>query len=211
MPSTPATKQHQHTVTEQPRCAAPTDVASVNLTKGSETEVLRQELLELLEDGVDITLEDTAVTCEASPESAATDCEIRNKISSQKWKEARPFLVENMLATQDPHPHCGCQCGKQTVVRCLDCLPFPFLCEDCDNAVHSRFVLHNRESLTGGFLQPLSELRQEMARLLPIQRPDRVCGCSTANIHASPGRNVAVITINDLRKRVMWNFKLESS
>ncbi|XDV45515.1 hypothetical protein PO909_013602 [Leuciscus waleckii] len=69
-----------------------------------------------------------------------------------------------MLATQDPRPHCGCQCGKQAVVRCLDCLPFPFLCEDCDTLVHSRFVLHNRESLTGGFRQPLSELRQQMAR-----------------------------------------------
>ncbi|KAK7133235.1 hypothetical protein R3I94_015188 [Phoxinus phoxinus] len=197
MPSAATSKQHQRT--EQPRCVAPTDVvASVNLIKGSETEVLRQELLELLEDGVDEvdSTEDTAVTWEASPESAATDWEIRNKVSSQKWKEARPFLVENMLATQDPHPHCGCQCSKQAVVRCLDCLPFPFLCEDCDTAVHSRAVLHNRESLTGGFLQPLSELHQQMSRLLPIQRPDRVCGCSTGNIHVSPGRNVAVITIN---------------
>jgi len=58
---------------------------------GSETEVLGQELLDLLEDGVDGTLEDTAVTCEASSESAATDWEIRNKVSSQKWKEARPL------------------------------------------------------------------------------------------------------------------------
>lgn len=132
---------------------------------GSETEVLRQELLELLEDVVDDeVLEDTAVICEASSESAATDWEIRNKVSSQKWKEARPFLLKNILATQDPHPHCGCQCAKQAVVRCLDCLPFPFLCEDCDTAVHSRFVLHNRESLTGGFRQPLSELRQQMGK-----------------------------------------------
>jgi len=53
--------------------------------------VLGQELLDLLEDGVDGTLEDTAVTCEASSESAATDWEIRNKVSSQKWKEARPL------------------------------------------------------------------------------------------------------------------------
>ncbi|CAM4675049.1 unnamed protein product [Leuciscus chuanchicus] len=159
---------------------------SSGMPSGSETEVLRQELLELLEDVVDDeVLEDTAVICEASSESAATDWEIRNKVSSQKWKEARPFLLKNMLATQDPHPHCGCQCGKQAVVRCLDCLPFPFLCEDCDTAVHSRFVLHNRESLTGGFRQPLSELRQQMG-----------------NIHASPGRNVSVITINVLYRVV---------
>ncbi|CAM4416118.1 unnamed protein product [Leuciscus chuanchicus] len=122
----------------------------------SGSEVLRQELLELLEDVVDDeVLEDTAVICEASSESAATDWEIRNK------------------------------CGKQAVVRCLDCLPFPFLCEDCDTAVHSRFVLHNGMSLTGGFRQPLSELRQQMG-----------------NIHASPGRNVSVITINVLYRVV---------
>ncbi|CAM4602538.1 unnamed protein product [Leuciscus chuanchicus] len=67
----------------------------------SGSEVLRQELLELLEDVVDDeVLEDTAVICEASSESAATDWEIRNKVSSQKWKEARPFLLKNMLATR---------------------------------------------------------------------------------------------------------------
>jgi len=56
--------------------------------------VLRQQLLDLLEEGVDITLEDTAVTCEASPESAATDWEIRNKVSSQKWKRPGHFLLK---------------------------------------------------------------------------------------------------------------------
>ncbi|XDV41656.1 hypothetical protein PO909_010475, partial [Leuciscus waleckii] len=138
--------------------------------------------------------EDIAVICEASSESAATDWEIRNKVSSQKWKEARPFLLKNMLATQDPHPHCGCQCGKQAVVRCLDCLPFPFLCEDCDTAVHSRFVLHNRESLTGGFRQPLSELRQQMGRynlVLPA------VSCTSCCLTWSP-------TIEDIQRDGYW-------
>ncbi|XP_062324765.1 uncharacterized protein LOC134026239 [Osmerus eperlanus] len=177
------------------RCEPPdVSVANVNPTKVSETEVLRQELLELLVDGV----EDQVVTCEASLEPAAnaTDWEIRNTVSSQKWKEARPLLIENMLASQDPHPNSRCQCGKQASVRCLDCLPLPFLCEDCDVAVHTRFVLHNREAVTGGFLQPLSEFQQQIVRLLPIQRPDRVCGCSTGESHVSHGRNVALITIN---------------
>ena len=126
----------------------------------SETEVLRQELLELLVDGV----EDQVVTqASLEPAAYATDWEIRNTVSSQKWKEARPFLIENMLASQDPHPNSRCQCGKQASVRCLDCLSFPFLCEDCDAAVHTRFVLHNREAVTGGFLQPLSEFQQQIA------------------------------------------------
>ncbi|TKS69428.1 hypothetical protein D9C73_003492 [Collichthys lucidus] len=128
----------------QSRCEAPGDVTSVDprTVPETETEVLRQELLQLLEDGE----EDAAVTCETSSELAATDWEIRNTVSSQKWKEARPSLIDNMLSTLDPHPHRVCQCGK----------PVPFLCEDCDIAVHTRFVLHNREAVTGGFLQPLS-------------------------------------------------------
>ncbi|TKS65952.1 hypothetical protein D9C73_000008 [Collichthys lucidus] len=97
------------------RCEAPGDVTSVDprTVPETETEVLRQELLQLLEDGE----EDAAVTCETSSELAATDWEIRNTVSSQKWKEARPSLIDNMLSTLDPHPHRVCQCGKPVVVR----------------------------------------------------------------------------------------------
>ncbi|KAL3975355.1 hypothetical protein ACER0C_021241 [Sarotherodon galilaeus] len=49
-------------------------VTSVNPTKVYGTEVLRQELLQLLEDGE----EDAAMTCETSSESAATHWAIRN-------------------------------------------------------------------------------------------------------------------------------------
>ncbi|XP_025761235.1 uncharacterized protein LOC102080048 isoform X2 [Oreochromis niloticus] len=98
-------------------------------------------------------------------------------VSLQKWKEARPCLIDNMLATLDPLSHRVCQCGKQVVVRCLDCLPLPFLCAECDIAVHTRFVLHNREAVTGGFLQPSSEFHKPIVRLLPVQRPDHVCDC----------------------------------
>ncbi|XP_025758876.1 uncharacterized protein LOC102077695 isoform X2 [Oreochromis niloticus] len=167
-------------------------VTSVNPTKVYGTEVLRQELLQLLEDGE----EDAAMTCETSSESAATHWAIRNMVSSQKWKEARPCLIDNMLATLDPQSHRVCQCGKQVVVRCLDCLPLPFLCADCDIAVHTRFVLHNREAVTGGFLQPSSEFHKPIVRLLPVQRPDHVCDCPAGNVEVSPGSVVALVTIN---------------
>ncbi|KAL4007256.1 hypothetical protein ACER0C_001108 [Sarotherodon galilaeus] len=137
-------------------------------------------------------------------------------VSLQKWKEARPCLIDNMLATLDPQSHRVCQCGKQVVVRCLDCLPLPFLCAeclmgvvedkcgcthlftapDCDIAVHTRFVLHNREAVTGGFLQPSSEFHKPIVRLLPVQRPDHVCDCPAGNVEVSPGAIVALVTIN---------------
>ncbi|XP_059201627.1 uncharacterized protein LOC131981368 [Centropristis striata] len=195
IPQRPSSSRHTsgvpHVSTDQHQCPGegPSyDVASVNPTRVPETEVLRQELLQLLED--------EAVTCQTSSELAATDWEIRNTVSWQKWKEARPSLIENMLATLDPHPHRVCQCGKQVIVRCLDCLPLPFLCEDCDIAVHTRFVPHNREAVTGGFLQPSSGFQQQTVRLLPVQRPDHLCGCSAGNIDVSPGRILALVTIN---------------
>ncbi|XP_025764138.1 uncharacterized protein LOC109202639 isoform X1 [Oreochromis niloticus] len=117
-------------------------------------------------------------------------------VSLQKWKEARPCLIDNMLATLDPQSHRVCQCGKQVVVRCLDCLPLPFLCADCDIAVHTRFVLNNREAVTGGFLQPSSEFHKPIVRLLPVQRPDHVCDCPAGNFEVSPGAIVALVTIN---------------
>lgn len=41
-------------------------------------------------------------------------------------------------------------------MRCRDCLPYPFLCAGCDEKRHgSFFVLHNRDSLVSGFVQPL--------------------------------------------------------
>jgi len=113
----------------------------------SQSKVLRKELLDLLEVGV----EDTPETTDNDP----TEWNIRNTLSAEKWKEARPSLIDNMLANEDPHPQSGCQCGKPAVVRCLDCLPLPLLCLDCDLIVHSRFVLHNREQLNGEFLQPV--------------------------------------------------------
>lgn len=120
----------------------------------SQSEVLRKELLDLLEVGV---VEDTPETTVKD----TTEWETRNTLSAEKWKEARPSLIENMLANEDPQPQSGCQCGKPAVVRCLDCLPLPLLCLDCDLIVHSRFVLHNREQLNGEFLQPVLELHQQ--------------------------------------------------
>lgn len=104
-------------------------------------------------------------------------------VSLQKWKEARPCLIDKMLSTLDPQSHRVCQCGKQVVVRCLDCLPLPFLCADCDIAVHTRFVLHNQEAVTGGFLQPSSEFHKPIGRYnlaLPV------VSCTSCDLMWSP-------------------------
>ncbi|KAL3999225.1 homeobox protein HoxA/C/D13 [Sarotherodon galilaeus] len=120
-------------------------------------------------------------------------------VSLQKWKEARPCLIDKMLSTLDPQSHRVCQCGKQVVVRCLDCLPLPFLCADCDITVHTRFVLHNREAVTGGFLQPSSEFHKPIVRLLPVQRPDHVCDCQAGRY------NLALPVVSCTSCDLMWS------
>ncbi len=91
------------------------------------------------------------------PRSASNDWAIRSAMREDKWKEARSCLVENILKGEDASSSICQQCGSNAaVVCCRDCLPYPFLCGACDEQRHgSYFVLHNRDSLVSGFLQPL--------------------------------------------------------
>lgn len=91
------------------------------------------------------------------PRSVSNDWAIRTEMREERWKEARSSLVENILKGEDASSSSCQQCrSNASVVRCRDCLPYPFLCAECDEKRHgSFFVLHNRDSLVSGFVQPL--------------------------------------------------------
>jgi len=91
------------------------------------------------------------------PRSASNDWAIRTEMREERWKETRSSLVENILKGEDASSSSCQQCrSSAAVVRCRDCLPYPFLCAGCDEKRHgSFFVLHNRDSLVSGFVQPL--------------------------------------------------------
>ncbi|RXN30287.1 ATP-binding cassette sub-family D member 3 [Labeo rohita] len=69
--------------------------------------------------------------------------------------------------------------------------------------MHTRHVLHNRDAMTAGFYQPLppttfvvDKALSHCVRLVPVEIPDKICGCSPESLRVSPGKTVAVITIN---------------
>ncbi|XDV10893.1 hypothetical protein PO909_000004 [Leuciscus waleckii] len=73
-----------------------------------------------------------------------------------RWHEARPKLLDSLLASDCVHhgpcDHCSL---KEAVIRCKDCFPKPRYCGQCDVSTHQHLVFHNRETLIDGFYKPL--------------------------------------------------------
>ncbi|KAK2836800.1 hypothetical protein Q7C36_014669 [Tachysurus vachellii] len=69
--------------------------------------------------------------------------------------------------------------------------------------MHTRHVLHNRDAMTPGFYQSLPPTTFVVDKALshcvhhvPVEVPDKICGCSPESLRVSPGKTVAVITMN---------------
>ncbi|KAI5101618.1 hypothetical protein C0J45_8821 [Silurus meridionalis] len=72
--------------------------------------------------------------------------------------------------------------------------------------MHTRHVLHNRDAMTPGFYQPLppttcvvDKALSHCVRHVPVEVPDKICGCSPESLRVSPGKTVAVITMNEMK------------
>ncbi|MED6252315.1 hypothetical protein ATANTOWER_010093 [Ataeniobius toweri] len=115
-----------------------------------------------------------------------------------------------MAAQQSVSAHICQQCwSNPATLCCRDCLPRPFFCDKCDVMMHTRYVLHNRETMTAGFFQPLPPTTYVLnktlchdARLVPVETPVRICDCPSEFLRIKPGKAVAMVTINgryDLR------------
>ena len=118
------------------------------------TDSLLEELQELLDSA--LVGENLVSLLEPPPISASSDWSTRSSLSFERWREARPFLIENMLKGEDVCSNSCQKCGnKKAVVRCRDCLPYPFFCAECDIDKHDFSPLHNRDAIVSGFLEPL--------------------------------------------------------
>ncbi|XP_065140166.1 uncharacterized protein [Paramisgurnus dabryanus] len=182
---------------------------SVGHAEVSETADANFEELRRLLDTQEGDADDVTPIQDNVPRSASNDWTIRSAIREERWKEARAFLVENILRGEDASSSICQHCrSNAAVVRCRDCLPYPFLCGDCDEQRHgSFFVLHNRDSLVSGFLQPLPPSTgfmqaavqisiKQLVRLLPVEIPAHICGCSDGAVLVSSGRPITLITMN---------------
>ncbi|KAL1278904.1 hypothetical protein QQF64_025577 [Cirrhinus molitorella] len=148
--------------------------------------------------------DDEASSTSKDPLLASSDWSMRQRLSSEKWRAERPRLVNIAAAQENVARHICQQCGgNPAVVRCSDCRPRPFFCAECDISMHTRHVLHNRDAMTAGFYQPLpptmvvvDKALCHCERLVPVEIPDRICGCSPELLRVSSGKTVSVITMN---------------
>ncbi|CAM4703719.1 unnamed protein product [Leuciscus chuanchicus] len=135
---------------------------------------------------------------------ASSNWSTRQSLFSERWRAERPRLVNTAVAQENVATRICQQCGRNpAAVRCCDCRPRPFLCADCDVSMHTRHVLHNRDAMTAGFFQPLppttfvvDKALSHCVRLVPVEMPDKICGCSLESLRVSPGKIVAVVTMN---------------
>lgn len=90
-------------------------------------------------------------------ESTATKTwTVRQVLSDEKWRKARPQLLEGMLEGGNPPKGLCQQCNiEHAVISCADCLPKQIFCEKCDITVHQQYCLHNRSTLLGSSCHPL--------------------------------------------------------
>ncbi|KAG9269819.1 hypothetical protein AMEX_G16890, partial [Astyanax mexicanus] len=110
-----------------------------------------QEMEELISDAL---LDDPEVR--TIPNIASVDWAIRKSKSLERWKELRPDLIQYMLKAENTVQTLCSYCrNKKAVLRCQDCLPKQYYCEDCDLSFHAVFVLHNRDSMVDGFFMPI--------------------------------------------------------
>ncbi|XP_052445555.1 uncharacterized protein LOC127987313 [Carassius gibelio] len=138
------------------------------------------------------------------PLLASSNWGIRQSLFSERWRAERPRLVNTAAAKESVATHICQQCwSSPAVIRCSDCRPHPFFCAECDISMHTRHVLHNRDAMTAGFFQPLppttvvvDKALSQCVRLVPVEMPDKICGCSPESLRVSPGKTVAVVTMN---------------
>ncbi|KAI9546179.1 hypothetical protein NQZ68_029414 [Dissostichus eleginoides] len=70
-------------------------------------------------------------------------------------------------------------------------------------SMHTRHPLHNRDATTAGYFQPLAPTTHILnmalcscVRFVPVEIPDKICGCASESLSLKPGKTVTVITKN---------------
>ncbi|XP_026116848.1 uncharacterized protein LOC113095716 [Carassius auratus] len=165
-----------------------------------------ESFLQDLQHSLSNTSDDEASSLETSrgPLLASSNWSTRQSLFSERWRTERPRLVNTAAAHENVATRICQQCGSNpAAVRCSDCRPQPFFCAQCDVSMHTRHVLHNRDAMTAGSYQPLppttfvvDKALSHCVRLVPVEIPYKICDCSRESLRVSPGKTVAVITMN---------------
>ncbi|XP_063049593.1 uncharacterized protein LOC134444050 [Engraulis encrasicolus] len=145
------------------------------------------------------------------PPEAKGQWSVRQTVVHERWEAARPGLLDALLSAAEVGDTSCSYCGRNAVVRCLDCLPRHFFCSRCD-LKHRHHVLHDREHMLNGFFKPIppTDIIVESsdgyslvseARLLPVAFPG-ACSTCRASVEVRPGRSVTLVTMKGSRQRL---------
>ncbi|XP_058618184.1 uncharacterized protein LOC131531441 [Onychostoma macrolepis] len=138
--------------------------------------------------------------------SSASSWSFRQQKASERWKEARPYHLKCLIATEAVGQPLCWLCHEPAVIRCRECLPEEWFCGDCDVLHHKKQPLHNRECVIHGFFEAIPPTScvikgrdgyciHEQACILPtVKAPD--CSCEGTKFTILPGKPVILITIN---------------
>ncbi|XP_067301005.1 uncharacterized protein [Pseudorasbora parva] len=190
---------HDSRVSQSRACPKPTESVP---DQGPDHDSLLHELQDLL------SVASSTLHCESTPHSASLHWGTRTTASSERWREARPLLISNRLATEHITTQLCSQCkAKVAVVKCKDCLPKQYTCIDCDCAIHRTQVFHNRSTMISGFhkaVPPTTVVKQNSDgqyfhhhedRLLPMALPNSICSCGEETYSVGIGRSITLINM----------------
>ncbi|XP_058639294.1 uncharacterized protein LOC131544819 [Onychostoma macrolepis] len=187
-----------------PRSNAPCHpVWRFHLLSPQQNSILKSNLKKILERLSDIL---TSYLSAEPQKSSASSWSFRQQKASERWKEARPYHLKCLIATEAVGQPLCWLCHEPAVIRCRECLPEEWFCGDCDVLHHKKQPLHNRECVIHGFSEAIPPTScvikgrdgyciHEQACILPtVKAPD--CSCEGTNFTILPGKPVILITIN---------------
>ncbi|KAK0148848.1 hypothetical protein N1851_010702 [Merluccius polli] len=164
---------------------------------------------EELQHMLDAVGEDVAGGSTEASSSSSQTWTVRQALSGERWRNARPQLLEAMLeAGRVPKGFCQLCHVKEAVISCTDCLPKHMLCSQCDITVHRQYSLHNRSSVVGSSHRALpptvifvndasgEPTLGEEVRLLPFALPKSICSCKAENVSVSGGQKIIFVNMN---------------
>ncbi|KAL1276441.1 hypothetical protein QQF64_036064 [Cirrhinus molitorella] len=170
--------------------------------KGSSADFNMQRLEDMLQDSESIDGQEIA---QQPPLSSW--CQ-RQKEVQQCWQQARPQILANLLSAENIIQRTCNHCHvRETVIRCMECLPSEWFCAECDQLVHKRHTLHNRQTTMYGFYKYISptdfvKLHDDkyiicgQDCLLPTAFPQIICSCDRGDVVISVGKSIILVCIN---------------
>ncbi|XP_056149136.1 uncharacterized protein LOC130131969 [Lampris incognitus] len=197
-------------------CPGTEDSQATTTAGNSQPRVFAQEEFDRNMERLSMTSGSFHTDVPAVPLQSSSSWSLRQLTAQEQWKEARPDHLQYLLATEAVGQELCSICHQAAVIRCRDCLPEEWLCEACDVLHHKRWPLHNRDSVVDGFLKAIPPstcytkgetghyISHKQASILPTVRAPQLCSCEVADVTMSPGREVILITINDLIKSGYW-------